>query len=403
MRLSTSTMQNQTARNQITVGADPEFVFIFRNNGEPASAINLLGQSEIVIGNNPTSILGWDGHSTTGELRPGYSNSPDQVVNNIHALFNQLPVRISQFSNRYQIFAGSGVLGNATGGHIHIGGYQPTLGTEGRASISQLLDTFLLPVALAISEPEPVLARLRLGYGSWNEYRSQNWGVEYRSLPSWLYHPMTAMFFLGTAHKLATELVAHSVDYDTLVSFGSSPHHMITPRITGQQVATILKSLRKRASLSLDILETLPNGDDSNWLNSIQFVRNMISDGLSWDKTDIFPNWTDTPLVVSLRPIRAVIHTAYQVDSVYLIQEYMTPESLSTAPSYVLPEVVTDDITPAEDDENNYCSACGTEHDIDESCPVVDWYCEGCRDYHLLDESCPRHVDAQANTDEVLP
>ena len=403
MRLSTSTMQNQTARNQITVGADPEFVFISRRSGEPVSAVNLLRSSEIVIGNNPQSILGWDGHSSTGELRPGYSNNPAQVVNNIHALFNQLPVRLPQFPNHYQIFAGSGVPDHVTGGHIHIGGYQPTLGSEGRSSISQLLDTFLLPVALAISEPGPVLARLRLGYGSWNEHRAQNWGVEYRSLPSWLYHPMTAMFFIGAAHKLATELVANSVDYDTIVSFGSSPHHMITNRITGQRMATVMKSLRKRAFLSLDILETLPNGDDSNWLNSIQFVRSMISDGLSWDKTDVFPDWTGTPLVVPLRPIRAVIYTAYQVDSVCLIQEYTAPESLSTAPAYVLPEIVTDDITPEEDDEDNYCSECGLNHSSDENCPPTEWYCVVCDDDHSMDEICPRHVDAQVNTDEVLP
>lgn len=279
-----------TALRQVTVGADPEFLFHDRG-GMLRSARQLFGEREIRLSGDTHSNLGWDGHSSTGEIRPHYSNNPETVVKTIQNLFKEMVAQHPDIPDSMEILTGNGAGGEATGGHIHIGGYQPTLGHLGRDSIAQLLDTFLLPVALSLSSPKSIVCRLRTGYGAWTQFRTQEWGVEYRSLPSWLYHPHTAMFFLGYAHILSAMLVDGNLDFETLADFGCSPHLLVLANTPNSMVAAALRSERKRALHSIDLLSSIPGADNPQLRLATEFVRQMLNEGQYWDGVDALPSW----------------------------------------------------------------------------------------------------------------
>lgn len=157
----------------ITIGSDPEFGLTFED-GKQAKAYNYLAD-------NMQAEIGCDGHSDIGELRPHFGRTPREHLGNIAGLIARVSKRIPP---HIKVTAGSMVTDDAIGGHLHFG----NLGVRfQRQKAARALDYYLaLPVALIEVRASAKTRRTRTGYGTLSAIREQDWGFEYRTLPSWL-------------------------------------------------------------------------------------------------------------------------------------------------------------------------------------------------------------------------
>lgn len=172
---------------RFTLGADPEFQLIFGKKRADAKRTmeKLLpknmqydGNSGYkVIGEKDHGNIGWDGHSSTGEIRPMYSNDPAEVVANLKALFKAAHegMPFLDFST-LSFFAPSG-------GHIHFS-LNGSMGSTAVSALTKKLSSFYLPIVLSEHKLN-LQARIRDGYGKINDVRVEPKGstytLEYRS------------------------------------------------------------------------------------------------------------------------------------------------------------------------------------------------------------------------------
>ena len=91
-----------------TLGADPEFAI--RRDGARHQAAEVFSQSH--------GYLGCDAGPTTGEMRPGYGKSPDELVARMYACFQS---KKNSIEKSLTFHAGHFVDGQPLGGHLHCG------------------------------------------------------------------------------------------------------------------------------------------------------------------------------------------------------------------------------------------------------------------------------------------
>lgn len=405
--------------NSVTVGADPEFLFLNRASGNVGNARQLLADRQIVL-DDRSSNLGWDGASIPGELRPHFSTIPSHVVNNLAQLFAKLSVERPGLTRDYTMVAGNGGHGYTTGGHIHIGGFP--FHVIPRTLLGSYMDTFLLPIGIALSRPSAVVDRIAVGYGEWGSQREQSWGMEYRSLPSWLYHPMTALFFLQAAKALSVSIMGANVDGEELVSFGYSPVAITTGRAPRFFIEASIRGMQKRALRAIDLLSSLPLMQTDSGVQSTRFVRDMIASGEVWEDRDILPNWEDCNLPDMGPPPPPVVPTppialpSMIREGRRMVVEYNTPVTIRTTPPdtgaichwnhafnpteiafdvSMEYEEVEDDDDDFDDDDVDYpaCDNCGDSHDPDGDCSPMLALCDDCGREHWNDNPCPDCYD----------
>lgn len=157
----------------ITIGSDPEFGLVDQN-GKQVKAYNHLSDST-------RERVGVDGHSDIGEIRPAFGHTPREHLANIAALMAQVDEKIPA---DIKITAGSMVGEDPIGGHIHFGALGRNFNFDAAA---KALDYYVsLPVSLIEVQRSARIRRTGSGYGHLSAVRSQPWGFEYRTLPSWL-------------------------------------------------------------------------------------------------------------------------------------------------------------------------------------------------------------------------
>ena len=195
----------------ITLGLDPEFLFVDKK-GDVKSAYSLLSR-----GNK----FGCDGCSTLAELRPSPHAEPEKVVSNMHRIMKNTSSRKPQVL-MYDWRAGTYYKSYSLGGHIHIGhpdlsylsGSSSALAREGFAGkIATAFDVYLATEVL-LKEDIVEAEQRRVGsYGHWGAYRMQQWGVEYRTLPSFIVSPLFTEGILSIAKVLSYEVLYNGGDY----------------------------------------------------------------------------------------------------------------------------------------------------------------------------------------------
>lgn len=188
----------------ITIGSDPEFGLLCED-----------GRQKVACDVVPDSIsapIGVDGHNHIGELRPRYGDTPREHLQNIADLMVKLDEMVPL---EYKIVAGSMVANNdAIGGHIHFGNLG---GGFDRSLALRALDYYLaLPVAL-IEVAESARHRHRYcnygilaAQGNDGGWRRQDWGFEYRTLPSWLLGWGVALSILSTGYAIVDAVKRNS-------------------------------------------------------------------------------------------------------------------------------------------------------------------------------------------------
>jgi hypothetical protein len=193
-----------------TIGADPEFTILIGNRRVNAGSFipNLFEKSKYTKNDMGYNIgeqanIGWDGCSSTGEIRPAPSPYPSEVVKNLGVGFKALTENLSIFdlnttSKRASI-----------GGHIHFL-IQPDNTSNHNRQIHRCLAAFYLPLLLA-DDVVDLNMRTKTGqsYGNINDFRVEPHGgvttFEFR-VPSaeWLTTPKTAeatLTYLATVYN----------------------------------------------------------------------------------------------------------------------------------------------------------------------------------------------------------
>ena len=179
---------------RITFGADPEFELVKGRRIVRASGAVPRGEVRL-----PWGAIGVDGAGDPLELRPVPGTTPRELVDNVGRLLLAVPKVVggvpSTMCEMYPI-----------GGHLHIG-FRNRRGVMNHAEeIVQAIDGELGEVFYSLNSRR----RRESSYGRRGDWRSQEWGIEYRTPPAAIWsHPEAAMAFLeGVAHVVNT-LVRH--------------------------------------------------------------------------------------------------------------------------------------------------------------------------------------------------
>lgn len=191
------------------IGTDPEIVLL--KGGHPVRW-NWDLFPDVLNGRDATGDepIGQDGTRGPGELRPKAAATPLKLVDNLHALLFTLGCWGKDIGAKAGSYSS---LGQPIGGHIHFD-WDVTPGVNGNFDLYRtwewdaatkhkikLLDLGLaLPVSLIENSTE---RRGRVWiYGMLSSNRRQDWGLEYRPLPSWLISRTMAKWVLTLAAML---------------------------------------------------------------------------------------------------------------------------------------------------------------------------------------------------------
>lgn len=236
-----------TNNRPITIGADPEFAF--SKDGSPVRA-------GAILRGGTAAQFGTDGASNTAELRPDPADTASGLVENIRKVI-AAEVRRHPDLLGYDWNAVPSFNRQPLGGHIHFG-FPPN------PEFTKMLDT-LLAYPYAMMESSAGARSRKEYYGRLSDVRAQPWGMEYRSLSTWLVNEERAHAVLATAHALATLWVQDRVALTALFLNAGGPlapqellgyrkHSKTAMRERALKVREALKSLRHPA-LSQDHLD----------------------------------------------------------------------------------------------------------------------------------------------------
>ncbi len=177
----------------ITLGADPEFELVKDGRVVDASRV-FKGGARM-----PWGIIGYDGAGAPLELRPNPSTSPSKLVENVGRLLLSVPKVVGGFpSTMGEMYA--------IGGHVHIGIRGMGVPYE---RVVKTIDDAVGDILYQMN----TRVRLNSPYGKRCDWRSQAWGVEYRTPPATMWaHPEAALAFLR-AIKRATKLALEGREY----------------------------------------------------------------------------------------------------------------------------------------------------------------------------------------------
>ena len=210
------------------IGADPEFVLTMQGRKVDAKQTMQLiltkkpgfikDRHEMGFDIAPFGNLGWDGASSTAEIRPNPSYDPQEVTNNLGGMFKAFTKHI-KLCDMSVISEYSPV-----GGHIHLEVPKgERWSAEKRSQIHKRLASFYLPILIAENKVNLNL-RIKQNYGSLKDFRmderfkyedgSPGWTFEFRC-PSaeWLATPKLAnatMAYMGVVYH---EIIHHPKNF----------------------------------------------------------------------------------------------------------------------------------------------------------------------------------------------
>lgn len=180
------------------LGADPEFAL--RKTGNDGN--------EMALASHYLKVAGTVGCDTTryreelamhqhpvAELRPEPAEDPDELFFRVREALQLAYAKIDDPAIEC-LAGGMPFHGYPIGGHIHFSGLIPTF------SLRRKLDAYLA-LPLVLIEDEGCRAR-RKRYGFLGDVREKVYGFEYRTLPSWLVHPVVARGVLHLSRLIAT-------------------------------------------------------------------------------------------------------------------------------------------------------------------------------------------------------
>jgi len=231
------------------IGADPEFNITFKENRLIAcKAIPILikkgiPQSDMGYDIPGAGNVGWDGNSSTAEIRPNPSNEPQEVVKNMMNLLKTITEKTKLFSfdtrSKHEV----------VGGHIHMEIQDQT--DKEMAEIHNKMSTLFLPILIGENNAN-VKNRLNKGYGEITDFRTDTQRNETRNSP----RKRTYEFRAPTAEWLTTPKLANA----TLSYMGVIFNEILKNTLALQSLNSIMLKNREqcKAIQSLTIANFTP-------------------------------------------------------------------------------------------------------------------------------------------------
>jgi hypothetical protein len=206
--------------NEFLIGCDPELIAI--KDGKHYNVRYVLG---------PKGSVGWDHNGDVIEMRPRPAKTAFSLSKHLKDLVKTLKYGDKHRAGAYFKYEDGGVLGGVKemtlGGHVHIDVPFELVSYEQRQRVAALDEvTHRLEELDVLTKAEMPLRRNRgkavfagiagTPYGAFGDVKSADSAnrLEYRTMPSWLYSPVTTFLAL-TGAKLAA---AHP--RETLLHFG---------------------------------------------------------------------------------------------------------------------------------------------------------------------------------------
>lgn len=266
--------------NRLTIGCDPELAIC-------DSTVKLKHASIFFrdVDNNIFTKFGLDGASSTAELRTEPSTHPENQVNQIaDTLEAYKPIIKFAYINE---FYGSNTE-IPLGGHIHLGNEKLVPGENIKHQVIKNLDLTLSILTTLSSNPLNTQKRLRCGYGKLSDHRMKEWGIEYRTPPSFLASRQLASSVLFLAYA-----VAHDTIENNFKSSLYSEHSFVNTIYSQINIPAIYKLLPKVIA-DIKTLELYNEPDykkNINWLvNKAKYRQDVFSGeikngwGIKFDK-----------------------------------------------------------------------------------------------------------------------
>lgn len=206
--------------HEFTMGADPEIILV-NASGKMVEAISVItNRWEAAHG-----LFGVDGSGHgPAELRPMPTNKPEALVDNLQYCM-QHGLKLFPRLALHEWRAGTAPMGSHIGGHIHIG-LKHILKYKkiGYDSLTHWLDFIVAtPMLLTEDKEESIARRLNGKYGHPGDYRADDvpWGIEYRTLGSWLTCPEVTYGVLALAYAAIWEYINVGVKLDSMPEIDS--------------------------------------------------------------------------------------------------------------------------------------------------------------------------------------
>lgn len=255
----------------LTLGADPEFVLI-QADGGVRHACN-------VIRGGTSAKFGIDGGSVAVEIRPTPSKDPAKVVESIQNTLKD-GARRYPGSLQFKWHAGGSSI-HPIGGHIHFGtnylGDDYYCDSDQEARLVRALDRFLAIPLLAVEDKSE--ARSRRGntsYGQLTDWRTQDWGCEYRTPGSWITSPAVSLAALSLAKVVACESISGRIKTRDMFRINTEDFRQ----------ANIALSTVSKAWDRIEKMAMYPK-----YKGAIQILRELLKSGKTWQAGDIKNTW----------------------------------------------------------------------------------------------------------------
>lgn len=150
------------------IGADPEFnLELYNKRVNAKETIHNLLKTNPKFETAPDGYkvkgekygsLGWDGHSSTGEIRPSAANTPEAIIENLRGIFKE-------FNLAGPLFEISTLSRTASaGGHIHFELPPGRTSDERMKGIHKRMISFYLPIIMGENKTNLAI-RMKTGYG----------------------------------------------------------------------------------------------------------------------------------------------------------------------------------------------------------------------------------------------
>ena len=202
------------------IGTDPEFVLTMQGrkvDARQTMQLMLNKKANLQEDNNGYKVgefgnIGWDGASSTGEIRPNADSDPQKIIDNIGGLFKAFTdhVKICDISTISEF--------SSIGGHIHLEVPKgERWSTEKKNTIHRRLASFYLPILISENKTNLNL-RLKQGYGSIKDQRVEEKFRYEDGMPGYTFE-----FRCPSAEWLTTPKIAKA----TLAYFGVVYHEIL--------------------------------------------------------------------------------------------------------------------------------------------------------------------------------
>lgn len=271
-----------TNTHTLTIGTDLEYTIVDKK-GNLRSAKDLI---KLRRGTRQNVHFGYDGNNETGEIRVKPADNPGDLLKNVKKLLEASKKKYPQVFNNKMVVNDQR---QSVGGHIHFGhpfllNSKPEKRKAYTPRIIKNLDNLLAIPSMFFEDDEYSKWRKQsMGYGKLGDVRYQDWGIEYRTLPSFLNsRELTEVIFY------VSYSITHASIFDNFECRPVSDNERILQSTHIHQVRDLLKH---SLDTSFKQLISLPKYKQPKYkTNTDRFIK-LVMNEKNLYKTEIKEGW----------------------------------------------------------------------------------------------------------------